>query len=300
MNKIKLKEIYDNAKTAELSDIAAESIAFFAKKNERYLDNEDDDFEGLEDKHQVIDHFKESYLPAIEELRETHGTESAASINDKVNECYEKVLSSSLELAMDDNLTLSIEAVAKQSGVFVNVCEFVAATESEYNEKVNEITSIIGNTGDFLPAIEASGVDTFKVKYVYPYKKRVERLDGMESIGNYMNDAIQTESMQNASDVNEITIKDVNGMTITPMDEISSEDIIDYISNATTKSLYSQMKKVHEKYGAESVEFEHATDVYKNVARTGVEATVMSMCVCGALGIPYNVDKIKYNALYSE
>jgi hypothetical protein len=301
MNTTKLREIYKNAKEANLSDIAAESLAFFANANEKYFAQGLEEEISSEGYNEFESYFKDTFLPAVNELRTTNMENSLESINEQVKEVFENVKAASLELAAsEDVFAINTASVDTKYGIHINACEFIAADEETYNDYVSKITSAIGNTGDFIPTVETTGIDTYIVRYLYPYGGFKEEINGIESIEEFLDINAYTNSITSVNDVQDVTIKDVDGMNVQPMMECTAEEILDYVSNTTSKSLYGQMKDIYDKYGEESVQFEQATNLYKKIAKIGVESVVTSMCVCSALGIPYKSSKIVYNEMFDD
>ena len=301
MNTTKLREIYKNAKEANLSDIAAESLAFFANANEKYFAQELEEEISSEGYNEFESYFKDTFLPTVNELRTTNMENSLESINEQVKEVFENVRAASLELAAsEDVFAINTASVDTKYGIHINACEFIAADEETYNDYVSKITSAIGNTGDFIPTVETTGIDTYIVRYLYPYGGFKEEINGIESIEEFLDINAYANSITSVNDVQDVTIKDVDGMSVQPMMECTAEEILDYVSNTTSKSLYGQMKEVYDKYGEESVQFEQATNLYKKIAKIGVESVVTSMCVCSALGIPYKSSKIVYNEMFDD
>ena len=293
-----LKQIYDDARSVDLSEIAAESLAYFAKKNERYLVQTDEEI-STESSGEFVDYFKETLIPSIKELRDSNTNETFESITEQVHECYEKVLSASTEFSEDEDVISITNAYTKpKNGIYIEACEFLATDEETYNEKVSYITSIIGDTGNFIPVIEATGIDVFSVKYLYPCNKEMDEMVGIENVEEWLDVNSYKDNIHVNENIEDITIKDVDGENVAPLSDISAESILDYVASATSKSLYGQMKDICDKYGEESVQFENATKLYQKIARVGAEATVTSMCVCGALGIPFNANKILYHQMY--
>lgn len=301
MNTTKLREIYKNAKEANLSDIAAESLAFFANANEKYFAQELEEEISSEGYNEFESYFKDTFLPKVNELRITNMENSLESINEQVKEVFENVRAASLELAAsEDVFAINTASVDTKYGIHINACEFIAADEETYNDYVSKITSAIGDTGDFIPTVETTGIDTYIVRYLYPYGGFKEEIQGIESIEEFLDVNAYANSITSVEDVQDVTIKDVDGMNVQPMMECTAEEILDYVSNTTSKSLYGQMKDVYDKYGEESVQFEQATNLYKKIAKIGVESVVTSMCVCSALGIPYKSSKIVYNEMFDD
>lgn len=301
MNTTKLREIYKNAKEANLSDIAAESLAFFANANEKYFAQELEEEISSEGYNEFESYFKDTFLPKVNELRITNMENSLESINEQVKEVFENVRAASLELAAsEDVFAINTASVDTKYGIHINACEFIAADEETYNDYVSKITSSIGDTGDFIPTVETTGIDTYIVRYLYPYGGFKEEIQGIESIEEFLDVNAYANSITSVEDVQDVTIKDVDGMNVQPMMECTAEEILDYVSNTTSKSLYGQMKDVYDKYGEESVQFEQATNLYKKIAKIGVESVVTSMCVCSALGIPYKSSKIVYNEMFDD
>lgn len=301
MNTTKLREIYKNAKEANLSDIAAEALAFFANANEKYFAQELEEEISSEGYNEFESYFKDTFLPKVNELRTTNMENSLESINEQVKEVFENVRAASLELAAsEDVFAINTASVDTKYGIHINACEFIAADEETYNDYVSKITSAIGDTGNFIPTVETTGIDTYIVRYLYPYGGFKEEIQGIESIEEFLDVNAYANSITSVEDVQDVTIKDVDGMNVQPMMECTAEEILDYVSNTTSKSLYGQMKDVYDKYGEESVQFEQATNLYKKIAKIGVESVVTSMCVCSALGIPYKSSKIVYNEMFDD
>ncbi len=300
MNSTKLKDIYNNAKNAELSDIAAESLAYFAKYNERYLsqDSEEISTEGTDE---FNSYFKETFIPMLADIKANNATESFEDIKEKFDVCYENVLSAETELIADEDIIAINNAyINPKNGLYIEAYEFIADDEDEYNDYVSRITSSIGDTGDFIPTVEATGINTYSVRYLYPYGRFTEEMVGIENIEDFLDTNAYTGMITSVEDVQDVTIKDVDGINVQPMMECTAEEILDYVANTTSKSLYGQMKDVYDKYGEESVQFEQATNLYKKIAKIGVESVVTSMCVCSALGIPYKSSKIIYNEMFDD
>lgn len=298
MNSRTLKDIYDNARSADLSEIAAESLAYFAKKNERYLVPTEEEI-GTEATGEFVDYFKETLVPSVKELRDMNTEETFESISEQFHECFEKVSSASTEFSTDEDVISITNAYTKpKNGIYIEACEFIASDEDDYNDKVSYITSIIGDTGNFIPVIEATGIDVFSVKYLYPCNKEMDEMVGVEDINEWLDVNSYKDNIHVNENIEDIAIKDVDGEYVTPLAEVTAESILDYVSNATSKSLYNQMKDVYDKYGEESVQFESATKLYSKIAKVGAEATVTSMCVCGALGIPFNTTKLVFSDMF--
>lgn len=297
MNSITLKRIYDNAKEAGLSDIAAESLAYFANKNERYISDEI----STESVSEFGNYFKGTLVPTIKGMRDANTELSFEDISESVQVGYDIISSASVELSRDDDvITISNAYTKPKNGIYIEACEFIAPDEETYIEKVSEITSVIGDIENFVPVVEATGIETFVVKYLYPCNKEMDNLVGIENVTEWLSENSYKDHIATTENIEDITIKDVDGVNVAPMESISAESIIDYVASVTSKSLYGQMKDVYDRYGEESVQFEKATKLYSKIAKIGAESIVTSMCVCGALGIPYDTSKIVYHEMFDE